>query len=83
MENKIIVLGSILAASAVTIALCVIGKKKEEEKSNATGYSRLGSIRGGGGTAKIRGTTMSGTDLCACRPTNSICPDGCDYTKGK
>lgn len=32
MEKKIIVLGSILAASALTIALCVMGKKKEEEK---------------------------------------------------
>jgi hypothetical protein len=36
MEKKIIVLGSILAASAVTIALCVMGNKKEEGKSNFT-----------------------------------------------
>lgn len=44
MENKIIVLGSILAASAVTIVLCMMGKKKEEVKSNVTGRSKKNYI---------------------------------------
>jgi hypothetical protein len=46
MENKVIVLGSILAASAVTIALCVMGKKKDEVKSNACGCEENSNLSG-------------------------------------
>lgn len=67
MENKIIVLGSILAVSAVTIALCVMGKKKEEVKSNATG-----------GRSKKYYTTRDGEVI----PSNTIYGNGTNCDKG-